>query len=426
METKVKELSSFKREIKVSVGWDDLMDDYNKEVKKAQSTFDMKGFRKGFVPINIVKNRIGHSIDAHFAENSLNKFYTKALEELSLIPINQAKIKHLDFKEGSKLKFTAEFEISPKIGLPKFEKKFKIQTNRYIVSENDVNNAIREIREKHSKLEIISDGAKNGHFIHGDFQEIDQKDNPLEGRNLKNQYIKLGEAAFSGKAEKPFIGAKSKDMIKTTVKYDKDKEVSYLVSVHKVEEQILPELNDDFVKLVDNSLSNVKELLDKTKKQIQESLDKSHKNEIQNEVIGYFVKNSRLDAPDSMVENYLTYVVNDMIEKNNKKEKINEEKIKETYRDQAINSVKWYLIKDKLIDLAQLDVSDDSIQEKIKELISENRDKKNQIKKFYEQSSNKEKLFENMLAEKLFDYLEKFVINKVVEKNTDELKKGKK
>ena len=113
MKVNIKDKNSFTRELNISIGWDDLSDAFDTEFNKARTKYQIPGFRKGKVPINIVKKNLQTSIEAQFIENSINEYYQKALIENKLNPINQAKIDGLDFKEGKQLKFKATFEISP-------------------------------------------------------------------------------------------------------------------------------------------------------------------------------------------------------------------------------------------------------------------------------------------------------------------------
>ena len=426
MKTGLKEVNSFTRELDVTVAWDDLSGAFEKEFDKAKSTFELKGFRKGKVPLNIVKKNLLPSIEAHFAENSLNEYYRKALDELELNPINQAKINKLQFHEGCDLEFAAEFEVTPSVKLPKYDKKFKIKTIRYMASSSDLDAALKEIRERHSTIKTIEDGAKTGHFINGDFQELDENGDEIEGRKIEKQYIKLGEAAFSGDAEKAFHGVKAGETVTTEITYEEDKKVTYLVSIHKIEEQVLPELDNEFAVLADPEMKTMDELNSKLEAQIQTSLDNEHQKEIQKEVMDYFVKKSKLDAPASMIENYLSHVVDDVKSKNQNNQPIDEENLKNAYRETAESSVKWYLIKDAIISEVGLDVSKDLVQSKVDEFIDQNPKQKDEIKKFYGKSENKNKLYEDLLNEKLFAHSHEFVTNKISEKSTAELKKGKK
>ena len=100
MKTNLKEINSYTRQLDVTIAWDLIENDYQTEFNRARSRYSMPGFRKGKVPEKIVKKNLGSSIEANFAENYINTYYRKALEELQLIPINQAAIDNLNFQEG--------------------------------------------------------------------------------------------------------------------------------------------------------------------------------------------------------------------------------------------------------------------------------------------------------------------------------------
>ena len=113
MKTNLKNNDSFTRSLDVIIAWADLKEDYIKEFNAQKKKFKIPGFRPGKVPNNIVKKEIGPAIEANFAEISLNRYYQEALMELKIVPINQAQISKLEFKEASDLKFTAIFEVIP-------------------------------------------------------------------------------------------------------------------------------------------------------------------------------------------------------------------------------------------------------------------------------------------------------------------------
>ena len=423
MKVNIKDKNSFTRELNISIGWDDLSDAFDTEFNKARTKYQIPGFRKGKVPINIVKKNLQTSIEAQFIENSINEYYQKALIENKLNPINQAKIDGLDFKEGKQLKFKATFEISPEFVLPDYTKKIKIKTNRYMVDKTDIDLSIRDLMDKHSTVKLIDGGAVSGNFINGDFHELDENNNVIENRKLENQYIKLGEAAFTGDVEKKLLGAKSGDSVNVEIN-NQGKIIKYKIDVKRIEEQILPELNDDFAKSVDGSIKNVKELENMISVNIQNSLDIEHRKNIEEAIVEYLIKKSKLISPDSMIANYLSYLHEDL--KKNNQNNISKKEVEKNYKDQADKAVKWHLIKTKIIDGNKINVSDADIKNKIIELKKQNPNQDMQIDKFYKEHSNVHKLSDEILNKKLFDYLIKFCTNKVIEKSSKELRKGNK
>ncbi len=419
METNLKEINSYTRQLDITIAWELIQNEYEKEFSRARSTFSMKGFRKGKVPEQIVKKNLGPSIEAHFAEDSINTYYRKALDELELAPINQASIDNLEFKEGLALSFSARFEVNPEIILPKYQKKFKIKAVRYMAGNEDIEQALTQYQEQHASIKTIETGAETGHFIRGDFNVIDDSGLPIVGRKMENQYIRLGFGLFKDDAEKVFIGAKEGEEITVSIQ-NKENTVKYQVKIIRVEEQLLPDIDDELAKTINENTNTLTELKNVIKKELQASLDNDHKELVRKEIIDYFVKNSTVDAPESMVTLYLEQIKDDLEKRN---QPFDEKQMKENYQSHAEWNIKWYLIKDQIIEIEALEVSDEEIEGKIENAISKNQAKETQIKSFYGQSKNKQQLYSEMLNDKLFERLSEFAKLKVVEESTNELRK---
>ena len=200
--------------------------------------------------------------------------------------------------------------------------------------------------------------------------------------------------------------------VNSSLKYDK--------FMNRIEEQILPELDDELAKTVNENTSTLEELKQLIKDQIQTSLDKDHKDVIQKEIINYFVENSEVEAPDSMVKRYLDQIKDDM---EKRKQPFDEKKLEENYNSHAEWNIKWYLLKDLLIKNEGLEVSDEEINGKIDEFILKNKEDRKMLKSFYHKPQNRKLLHDRILDEKLFVRLSKFAKVKVEEESTNELRK---
>ena len=419
MKTDIKEINSYTRQLDVTVEWDSIENEYQEEFNKARSRYNIPGFRKGKVPEKIVKKNLGPSIEANFAENSLNEYYRKALEKLEITPINQATIDNLNFQEGLNLSFTAQFEVEPTFQLPEYQKKIKIRAIRYMVENEDIEQALNQYQEQHANIKTIEAGAESGHFIRGDFQIMDEDGQPKKGSKLENQYIQLGVGLFKDEKEKVFLGAKEGDEVNVKIP-GKEREVTYQVKVRRVEEQILAELDDELAKTINENANNLDDLRQIIKTQIQASLDKDHKEAVNKEIINYFVQNSKLDAPESMVNRYLEHIKEDLI---NRKQLFKEDELKENYQSQAEWNIKWYLLKGQLIANENIDITNAEMDGKIEEMISSNNENEKQIKSYYKKTDNKQRLFDEMLNNKLFNKLTEYANIKIVEQSTNELRK---
>ena len=420
MRTDLKEINSYTRQLDIIVEWDSIESKYQEEFNKARSRYNIPGFRKGKVPEKIVKKNLGPTIEANFAEHSLNEYFRKALEQLEITPINQATINKLKFQEGLDLSFSAQFEVEPNIQLPnKYQKKIKVRAIRYMTENEDIKQALNQYREQHSNIKTIETGAKSGHFIRGDFQILGEDGQPQKGSKLQNQYIRLGFGHFTDDREKVFLGVKENDKVTVTIP-DKEREMTYQVKVQRVEEQVLPELDDELAITINENANNLDDLKKIVKKQIQASLDKDHEDAVRKEIINYFVQNSTVDAPESMINRYIEHVKEDL---KKRKQPYNEDEMKENYQSHAEWNIKWHLLKDRLLQIESLDITDDELDNKIAEIILENKKNEKQIKSYYSKNDNKQLLFNEMLNNKLFKKLTNYANIKAVEQSTNELRK---
>ena len=426
MKLDLKNKSDFLRVLNVKVLWDDLKDDYSKEFKKAKSQYQIPGFRKGKVPENIVRKNLLPSIEAQFVDNYVNVYYRKSLEELKIIPINQGQITKVDFKENSNLEFEIMFEVKPDIKLPKYKNKVKIKTNKYIAGDDDLNDSLLDLQTRFAKSKTFEGTIKSGHFIYADFDKLDSNGKIIEGSTLKNHFIKIGEGLFGGKVGDKFIGKKDGDVVNVEVEQDKGK-IHYQVKINKIEEQILPELNDEFVKTVDPNLSTLDELNKNLLDKIQDNLNQENQKEFHNKIIDYFIDKTKFDVPESMVENYKTHLIEDYKKQYAQmNQPFDEEKVSGTIIETAKKTVQWILIRELLIKDESIKITKEDIDKYLNEQMEKTPQYKKEIKKYYSDDQNKYKLHEDMTNQKLYESLEMYFINTIKELSTLKLRKNKK
>ena len=422
MKTNLKNKDSFTRSLDVTIPWSSLKDDFTKEFNNQKKKFKMPGFRAGKVPANIVKQEIGPAVEANFAELSLNKYYQEALMELKIIPINQAQITKLEFKEESDLKFTAIFEVRPDFKLPSYQKSIKVKIDKYKVSKDDVAHSLSELQNSQSKLESVEKAAI-GNYVLADFQELDSNGIAIIGRKIEKQYIKLGEANFNEAISKPIIGKKVSDKIVIDLPFGEDKITKFEMEIKKIEKQVLPEVNDDFAKSVSPDFKTVKDLKKKLEDNITKNLDDDFEKRLQEKIIDYFTDKTKVDAPKSMLDSFL----NNLFESEKKKqgnENIKEEDFKKEMLPYAEKNIKWLFVRDKLINVENIKLEDKAIENFIKKTISDNKGQKEEIEKYYSNEENKQNLASSLITEKLFECVKNYASIKVIEKSTNELRKN--
>ncbi|MDZ5034540.1 trigger factor, partial [Clostridium perfringens] len=140
---------------------------YNKNVK----SFNIPGFRKGKVPMAIVKKYYGIGVLIEDAVNfAIESSYSKALEENSIIPVDYPKIDVITAEEGKDFVYTAEVTVYPEVELGEC-KGLKVEKPSYEVTEDAINEKLKEMQQKNARVE----NKENGEIATGDTVVIDFK-----------------------------------------------------------------------------------------------------------------------------------------------------------------------------------------------------------------------------------------------------------
>ena len=423
MKIKFKNINGYTKELTCTVPWKDLEDSFQAEFDRMKSNHTPKGGRKGKVfgrDLELFKRNYITAIEANFAEKSLNEYYQRSIQQEKLNPIDQAKVSNLEFSEKKDLSFTLSFQVVPDIKLPNYQKKFKVNMMKYIPSDEDVSLSLDELREQHSNIKTVDTGAQSGNFIMGDFQELDEGDLPIIGKKMEKQYIKLGIGAFTDSAEKDLLGVKSDEKRKVTVNYGEGKKARYEIHVHKVEEQVLPDLSDDFAVTVSPDLKSLDELKGRIKENIQRSIDDDYEKRKRQELINYFVSKTKFEAPDSMVNRYLDKLIE---EQSTKDKNLDKDKFREESKPGAEFNVKWFILKDALLEKAEISINNDDLDNEIDKIVKESNEDEKKIRDFFSDDNNKSSLASNLLNDRLFTHISEFSVIKDKEKSTSELRK---
>ena len=144
------------------------------------------------------------------------------------------------------------------------------------------------------------------------------------------------------------------------------------------------------------------------RKKIMEStesnLKKDSEDQLNEAIIDYFIQSTPLEVPPSMMDNYINRMVDDAISRNG--EEFDEEKFKDAVRPSAVKNIKWFLIRKELIKKEDLKIEGTELESKVEEFANNSeKDRKQEIIRFYKKPSNREDLRESMLTKKLFEFL---------------------
>jgi trigger factor len=422
MKILIKELNAFSREFFIEIPWSGIEKDFNKFAIDFSKKIKIPGFRPGKVPKKILMDRFQPSIEAEFVENSVNKYYSNALEQKMITPVNQGSVSEIDFKFENYFKFKVAFEIEPKIELPKFKKNtFKIEQTEYVTDDVDIDMAIDDVRMRNADIKTVENGSKVDDFIICDLQEVDISGIPIIGEKLETKYIKIGQTPFDGDNQEKLLNLKPEQKVNVKIPKDENKELAnYELLVKNVERQVLPELNNDFGKIADPQAKDLADFRDRVSQQIHDAYTQKTEESITQQLCDAVINKVNPEFPESMADSYLNHMVNDVMARNQGQLEI--EKVRETYKPIAEQSLKWYLIRKAIVREKSFEVTKEEVVQFIEKKKTENPQQEKEIDKFYKKPSNRERIEDNLIEKKVLAYLTEFAKIKEAKLYTKDLR----
>ena len=372
----------------------------------------MPGFRKGKVPFNVLAKHYGMEFFYEEAlDDCLNKQYGDILDKEKLDVIDRPQV---DIKEVSAegVKATITVTVAPEI-VPGKYKGLTFKKDATEATEKEIDAEMKKEQNKRARLVAKKGAAKNGDTVVLDYSgSIDGE--KFAGGTAENQTLELGSHSFIPGFEEQVVGLKAGDSKDITVKFPEDyhakelagKDAVFAITIHEVQKKELPEIDDEFVKDIEDEISTVAEWKEKIAKKITENKTRNADAKLENDILDAIIKNTEMEIPDVMIEEELDYRVHEL--ENNMKGyglKFEDylkyagttvEKIREEERPACLRNVQGRLIIEAICKEEKITVTADDIKAKLAEQgMDEGKAKADYINY----------LANTMMVEKFFDFL---------------------
>ena len=371
-----------KRTLKVVVAKSELDERFNGRLGEIKDRVQIKGFRKGKVPVPHLKKIYGKSLMAEVLEQAVQDTSIKAMKERNERPASQPKIEIEDVESGavdriingeSDLAYSMSFEVIPAIPVAEFSS-FKLERLSADVEESDMERALNELVERNTSFEPEEGRvAADGDMLTLDFMgKIDGE--AFEGGSAEGANLVLGKGQFIPGFEEGLIGAKAGDSrtVKATFPAEypmpnlAGKEAEFDVTVKSVSRPLKPELDDAFATGIGaESLENMKELV---KAQLKRELDNAARVKLKRELLDELDKAHTFELPASLVDfefNNIWRQVENNLKATNKTfadEGKTEEEAREEYRKIAERRVRLGLVVGEIGEKNEIKVSQDELR----------------------------------------------------------------
>eukprot|EP00831_Metopus_contortus_P065868 TRINITY_DN587_c0_g1_i1.p2 TRINITY_DN587_c0_g1~~TRINITY_DN587_c0_g1_i1.p2 ORF type:complete len:485 (+),score=123.46 TRINITY_DN587_c0_g1_i1:453-1907(+) len=386
MKAKVEKIETNVVKLEITVEAEKFDAALKKAFNKNKTKYNVPGFRKGKVPMGMVKKFYGIEVLYDDAVNfAINESYVEALNTENIKPVDYPKVDIIEVGEGKDLIYTATVTVYPEIQLGEY-KGLDIKKPVYEVEESEIEKQIEEMRTKNARIEVKAEDAV---IEKGDVAVIDFKgfvdEVAFNGGEGTDYALEIGSGTFIDNFEEQLIGLKAGDKKDINVTFPENygneelngKPAKFEVEVKTIKVKELPELDDEFAKDVAavESLSELKENLKNTLE--KNNADKAER-EFEEDVITTIIENSKMDVPEAMISKEIDAMMQDL-EGRLKYQGLNlnqymeytgntVDKMREFMKENAERKVKADLVIEAVAKKEEIKATDEQVKERALEL----------------------------------------------------------
>ena len=383
MKVTVDSKKGLKTNLKVFVDRKTIDEKIGVRLTELSKTVNIKGFRPGKVPANVLKRQFGKAVYGEVLEKILKETSVQAIEEKKIKVAGQPKLDLKSYGEGKDLNYTLEIDELPSIKLKSLDT-IKFTDYEIKVTEDETKKRIDDIAKNQNNFKDKNENeiAENGDLVTFDYNATIENKN-FEGGEGKNTQIVLGKDLFIKGFDKKLLGAKKnqeKEILVTLPEnYPKkefaNKKANFKCKILSVKKPISVKIDDQFAKnLGAKDLNHLKEL---TTKQIQSqykmNLDGISKENILNQIETLH----EVDLPDNLVQQELTILSQGLKKEDVEKNKKESEKI-------AKKRIKLGLVLNELGEKNNLKVEEHELKHEIQKQIQSMPGQQKQVLEYYQ------------------------------------------
>lgn len=346
--------------------------------KKLAAKVEIKGFRKGHAPEQLVKESVSDMEVTNSAlDVLLQKAYESALKEEGIVPVARPSA---DVKKLSDTECVVSIIIptKPEITLGEY-KNLDVEHKEVKVTDEELEEELKRRLADNAELVLKDEAAEKGDTVVIDFEGfVDGK--AFDGGKAENHSLELGSGQFVPGFEDQLIGAKAEEQREVKVTFPSnypeglnDKDATFKVVVHEVKTKKVPELNDEFVADLDiKDVHNVEEYREFVKKDLLEKAEKNEKSRFFDALLDKIVANATVKIPEEFVNEEVENMFNNLkaqVEQNGldmdayfKITNSKEEDVKAKMAVDARKNIERFFVLDEVGKKEEIEVNDAAIE----------------------------------------------------------------
>ncbi len=308
MQVSVKTTRGLERRMQVQVPAERIDNEVDQRLKKVSKTAKLKGFRPGKAPMTVIRQHYGSEVRKDVLGEVMQATYAEAIGKEKLRPASSPKIETDEVGRGKDLHYTAIFEVYPEIKI-KGLSRINIKKPAVEIVAEDIDKMIENLRRQRADWSVVERAAGEGDRVIVDFTgRIDGE--AFAGGAGEKVPVVCGEGQMLADFEKGLIGISAGESRTIPVKFPADyhaadlagKKAEYEASCSAVEEQILPDLDDEFCAAFGIKEGGIEKLRAEVRGNMSKEVEQKIQSDMKSQLLDQLLKTNPIDIPKALVD----------------------------------------------------------------------------------------------------------------------------
>ena len=377
MQVSIESSTGLERQLKIGVPAEKIDKEVTNRLQKATKTVSIKGFRKGKVPLKVVKQHYGKGVRQEVVGEIVNSSFYEAIQQEDLKPVGQPQINDLSDKEGQDLEFMAVFEVFPEVTLKPLT---KVKLDRPVseVADADVEKMIEQLRNQQSSFKVGKKKAKDGHQVNIDY--VGTRDGEeFDGGKAEGQDLVLGSNSMIPGFEKGLEGLSAGDetLLKLSFPDDYQSEelkgaaVEFAVKVNSVASKALAKMDDEFFKLFGVESGGEAKFREDVLDNMERELRNAIRTKVKNRVMNQLFELNSVELPSALVANEINQLKQQMVQQFGGGQQIDLSMLPDDmFKEKAERRAALGVIVSEIVKVEELSPDEDQVRARVDEIAS--------------------------------------------------------
>ena len=408
MQVTITTISPTQQEAAFDVSSEDLQPHFDRAYEEFRPKAQLKGFRKGKVPLPMIKKIYGEAIEQEAIDKIANDLYRDAMDERKIQPLGTPSMTKLDFQRRQYLRFTVKYDVRPAITLEQY-KGIAVEKPVHPVTDAEVEDEIHHLRRANSTTAEAETVTDSEHAVTADVQELDEAGTPLIGKKTSGTRFYLADPALTPEIRDALQTARKGETyrVRYESKHDDHSHTHhYAIAVTAIEKVILPPFDEALVrKITGEKVTSPDEFRTSIRNDLAGYWENQAMTRLNDAIANEVVRRHEIPVPDTLVEAYLDSFLDDMKSRTRDRKLpagFDVGKFRTESRPYAIWQAKWSLLKEAIAEKENLTVTDEDVARLAETEAGRIGIDKERLLDYYKKSSGPT---ERLLSEKVMNFL---------------------